>query len=386
MINITELWIKKNIDADNLRYKKGCHRKPVVVWNITRRCNLKCIYCYSNSTDKKDSGELTTREAKEFIGDLAEFKVPVIIFSGGEPLLRPDLFALIKTAKSEGIRVVISTNGTLITEEMSREMRDIGVDYIGISVDGIGKINDRLRGAKGAFKKTLAGIHNCRNAGLKVGLRFTITRLNFKEIPSVFNLIEKEEITRACFYHLVYSGRGRTMQHEDISHITKREVLDYIIGKVSEFHRKGMEKDILTVGNHADGVYLYLKLLKENGAIAKRTLKLLKINGGNSSGEGIANVDNLGTVHPDQFWQNYSLGNIRENTFSRIWQSGTSDLLKDLHNRKQLLKGRCRDCSFLDICNGNFRVRAEQVYGDVWQEDPACYLTKEEICTTIHRG
>lgn len=385
MINISKLLFGQFTIEKDLRYGKNCHQKPVVVWNITRRCNLRCIHCYSDSGDRKYSGELTTQEAKQFIKDIAEFKVPVLIFSGGEALLRDDIFDLIETAKKYKLRVVLSTNGTLITQKIAKKMRNVNIDYVGISIDGLGETNDRLRGKKGAFKKTLEGIYNCQNTELKVGVRFTITRHNFKEIPSLFDLIEKEEISRVCFYHLVYSGRGCNMKKDDLSHADKRKVVDYIITKATEFQRKGLKKDILTVDNHTDGVYLYLKLLKENPERAVKTLELLKRNSGNSSGIGIAGVDNLGNVHPDQFWQDDSVGNVKITPFSKIWHDENSPILKDLRNRKQLLKGKCSKCRFLDICNGNFRIRAKQVYGDIWQEDPACYLRDEEICTTLHQ-
>jgi radical SAM protein with 4Fe4S-binding SPASM domain len=322
---------------------------------------------------------MDTAAGKAFIRDLAEFGVPVILFSGGEPLLRKDLFSLASLARELGIRVALSTNGTLITEKVAKEIEKVGFAEVGISLDGIGANNDRFRGRDGAFAAALAGIRNCIALGLRVSLRLTITRFNYQEIPAIFQLVEDEGIERVCFYHLAYSGRGGSLREEDIDHAQTRAVVDTISEHTLDLYRRGLRKEILTVGNHADGVYLYLKLKAQNSPRAERVLELLRENGGNNSGIKIGAVDDLGNVHPDQFWWHYSLGNVMERKFADIWTDTSEPLLKGLKNRKGLLKGRCARCQYLDLCNGNLRVRAEAVFGDVWAEDPACYLTDEEI-------
>ena len=313
------------------------------------------------------------------IDDLALFGAPVLLFSGGEPFMRKDLFELGKYALSKGLRTVISTNGTLITKEMAKRIKDAGFSYVGISLDGLEAVNDEFRKMSGAFRKTLEGIRNCHSCGVRVGLRFTINQYNFRDMAGIFNLIEKEGIRRACFYHLVYSGRGSQMVKEDLTKEEARDVMDLIFDRTIRLSRKNEETEVLTVDNHADGVYLYLRLKKEDKAKAEEALKLLKINGGNKSGTGIADVDNLGFVHPDQFWRYYSLGNVKSRRFGDIWSDESDCMLKNLRNRLPLLKGKCGRCHFQDICAGNFRVRAEAFYGDGWQEDPACYLSEEEI-------
>ena len=391
MIGITKLLCGTASAGDVLRYGRDSSRmphhliqysqdkRPVVVWNMTRRCNLHCIHCYSDSENRDYLGELTTEEAKALIEDLAEFKSPVLLFSGGEPLLRQDLFELGRFAVERGIRAVISTNGTLITPEVARRIKETGFGYVGISLDGIGESNDRFRGHKGAFEEAIRGFRACVEAGQRVGLRLTLTRRNFRDLDAIFDIIEEERIDRACFYHLVYTGRGSDMLKDDLTHQETREAVDLIMERTRDFHRRGLEKDILTVDNHADGVYLYLRLREEDPGRAEEVYELLKWNGGNSSGIGIGAVDNLGNVHPDQFWHHYSLGNVRERKFSEIWQDTSDPIMKGLKDRKGLLKGRCGLCRWLEICNGNFRVRAEVVYLDTWAEDPACYLTDEEI-------
>jgi len=388
MISVTKLLSGASHYGDQLRYS-DCSRGavhgtthgsgPVVVWNSTRTCNLKCIHCYMASDAVKYENELSTAEGKKFIDDLAEFKCPVILFSGGEPLIRSDFFDLAQYATERGLRVTISTNGTLIDKATARKIKDLGVGYVGISLDGIGAKNDEFRKQKGAFDAALAGIRNCLEINQRVGLRFTINRHNFAEMENIFQLIEEEGIPRVCFYHLVYSGRGSEMIKEDVTREESRSAIDLIIDKTLYFEKKGLDKEILTVDNHADGVYTYLRMLKEDPLRAEKVWELLRNNGGNRTGIAIGQVDNLGFVHADQFTQNHTFGNVRERKFGEIWTDLSNPILAGLKDRKPLLKGRCAACKWLAVCNGNFRARAEAVSGDFWESDPACYLTDEEI-------
>jgi radical SAM protein with 4Fe4S-binding SPASM domain len=390
MISISRLLCDTISPGDSLRYgphmagpghggHAGNGNGPVVVWNCTRRCNLRCIHCYASATDKKNAAELDTAQGKKLIRDLADFKVPAILLSGGEPLLREDIFELAGFAAGKGLRVALSTNGTLIDTEKARRIKDVGFAEVGISLDGIGVANDRFRRARGAYRAALQGIRNCLALGIRVSLRLTITRFNHGQVPFIFGLAEEEGIDRLCFYHLAYSGRGGSMQEEDVTHDQARSIVDEICRNTVDLHRRGMSKEVLTVGNHADGVYLYLKLLKEDPGRAATVMELLKTNGGNNSGIRIGCIDDIGEVHPDQFWMHYSLGNVTRRKFSEIWKDPSEQLLAGLRERKKLLKGRCSRCSYLDLCNGSLRVRAEAVHGDIWAEDPACYLTEAEI-------
>ena len=391
MISISRLLCDTISPGDSLRYGEtklhsaGINKpdlqspRPVVVWNCTRQCNLSCIHCYANANNQKSPEEMDTAAGKMFIRDLADFGVPVVLFSGGEPLLREDLFELASLAREQGMRVALSTNGTRITDEIARKISDVGFAEVGISLDGIGANNDRFRGKNGAFQAALKGIRSCIALGLRVSLRLTLTGFNYQELPAIFRLIEDEAIDRVCFYHLAYSGRGDSLQEEDITHSQTRSVVDMICERTLDFHRRGLQKEILTVGNHADGVYLYIKLREHDSQRASKVLGLLRMNGGNNSGIKIGAVDDLGNVHPDQFWWHYSLGNVRRRKFGDIWMNTSEPLLRGLKNRKGLLKGRCSRCQYLDLCNGNLRVRAEAVFGDVWAEDPGCYLSDEEI-------
>lgn len=387
MLSLTKMLTGDTYYGDELRYtekskdqKNGVSegRGPVVAWNYTRTCNLKCRHCYSSSESKKYDNELTTEEALKFIDELAEFKTPVILFSGGEPLIREDFFILAKHAKEMGIRPTLSTNGTLITPEVAQKIKDVGVGYVGISLDGLREVNDQFRGVEGAFDKAMEGIRNCRAVGQRVGLRFTINKNNLQDVNAILDLMETENIDRICFYHLVYSGRGNAIVKDDLTHEETRDVLDLIIERTLDFHRRGLKKEILMVDNHADAVYLYLKYKDTDPERAAYIYRLIKTNGGNRSGIAFANVDNEGNVHPDQFTQHHTLGNIRERSFREIWTDTSNPLMAGLKDRKKLLQGRCQTCTWLDVCNGNFRARGEAVTGDFWGFDPACFLTDEE--------
>ena len=356
-------------------------KKPVVVWNMTRRCNLRCVHCYSSSQNIRYGNELTPAEAKAMIRDLATFGSPVILFSGGEPLMHRGLPELARYAVDQGMRAVISTNGTLITRQNAAVFKEIGLSYVGVSLDGMKVTHDHFRGVEGAFDTAMKGIRTCRDLGIKVGVRFTINRHNVEDVPAIFDLLEKENIPRCCFYHLVYSGRGSKLIGEDLSHDQTRALLDLIMDRTKDLFSRGLEKEILTVDNHADGPYLYLRLQKENPGRAAEVLELLKMNEGNSSGNGIACISWDGEVHADQFWRGISFGNVRKRPFSEIWMDTGNALMAKLKDKKPYVTGRCAQCRWLDICAGNFRARSEAVTGDIWAPDPACYLTDEEIKT-----
>ncbi len=363
--------------AERARYQR--EDRPVVVWNVTRRCPLSCVHCYNDSGKKTYPDELTTKEALSVIESLASFKVPAIIFSGGDPLERPDIFELIEYAGSKGVRTILSTNGILIDEKTAQRIKDSGIVYVGVSIDGSEEVNDRLRGMKGAFGKAVVGMRLCRGLGLVVGVRFTMSKKTTSELPFIFDLMEREGIDRGYFAHLVYAGRGEKFSREDLEHAETRRAVDYIFDRAEAFIKAGAKKDIVLGSNDVDGVYLYLRLLKADPEKAEYVKKLLIGRGGNSSGVSLGNIDNLGEVHADQFWSHHSFGNVRESSFEEIWTGSKDPLLNALKDRKGFVKGRCARCQFFDVCGGSYRVRAEFATGDRWAEDPACYLTDEEL-------
>ncbi len=390
MIGISKLYCGSIEPSDALRYGRQSRdlpahllqfsqdKKPVVVWNITRHCNLRCAHCYARAVQEAHN-ELSTAQARAIIDDLADFGVPVLLFSGGEPLVRKDLPELARYAVQKGMRAVISSNGTLIDKQKARELKEIGLSYVGISLDGRKQIHDRFRGLDGAFEQAMQGVENCQLQGLKVGLRFTIFQDNAREVPAIFDLIRDREIPRVCFYHLVYSGRGSELIQQDLDQLQTRKLMDLILDRTRDLYAAGLEKEVLTVDNHADGPYIYLRLLQENPQRAAEVWQLLQFNEGNNSGRGIGCISWDGEVYPDQFWRNHSLGNVLQRSFSEIWQDPKLNLLAKLKAKKMYVQGRCASCRFLDVCAGNFRARAEAYYGHIWAPDPACYLTDQEI-------
>lgn len=396
MIGISKLYCGAVEPGDVLRYDRDSSKlpsellqfsrdkKPVVVWNCTQKCNLKCVHCYAQSEDRDYAGEMSTEEAKVMIDDLASWGAPVLLFSGGEPTLRKDLIELMQYAKDKGMRVVISTNGTQITPEKAEQYAKVGLSYVGVSLDGGRETHDKFRGFPGSFDKAIEGIRNAKAAGMKVGLRMTINKRNWQDIPELFDIMEKEDIPRACFYHLVYAGRGSELMKEDLDHTETRAAVRLIMDRTKAMFDKGLAPEVLTVDNHADGPLVYMELLKEDPERAEEVLQLLQWNQGNSTGNGIGCVSWNGEVYADQFWRHFSFGNVRERPFSEIWtdvsgDTDKSELMKRLKDKRPYVKGRCAECKWLQICGGNFRVRAEAATGDLWEPDPACYLTDEEI-------
>jgi len=386
MINLTKLYCGVSQSADALRYGHGhgapnsaAERKPIVVWNITRRCNLKCIHCYSDSDAREYPGELTWEQCQSVINDLAGYGIPALLLSGGEPLIHPRFFDIATYAREKGLKLTLSTNGTLIDHATAARLKALQFAYVGISLDGIGATHDHFRGRQGAFEKAVSAFRNCKAVGQKVGLRLTLSANNIADLDKILDFIEQEDIERVCFYHLVYSGRGSNVV--DVSHEQTRVAIDKIIDRTEQWNDAGKPREVLTVDQPADGAYLYLRMLRENPDRAEEVLNLLKWNGGgtNSSGRGIGNIDTQGNVHPDQFWQSLTLGNVKDRPFSEIWRDQSNGTLAALRDRTKKLEGKCAKCRFLNICGGGFRVRAVQVHGNLWAPDPACYLSNEEI-------
>ena len=352
---------------------------PVVIWNLIRRCNLACKHCYSISADHAFPGELSTREALVVMDDLWRFGVRALILSGGEPLLRADLFDLARQAKAMGFYTALSSNGTLIDAAMVRRISDIDFDYVGISLDGLRETHDRFRRLRGAFDRSLAGIRLARDAGLKVGLRFTLTQDNAHDLAPLLELAERERIDRFYFSHLNYAGRGNVNRKDDARHRLTRQAMDLLFETCWEDQARGAGKEFTTGNNDADGAYFLFWVERRFPERAAHIRAKLAQWGGNASGVNVANIDNLGNVHPDTMWWHYTLGNVRERPFSEIWNDTSDSLMAGLKARPRPVKGRCGACIHLDLCGGNTRVRAQQLTGDPWQEDPGCYLADEEI-------
>jgi radical SAM protein with 4Fe4S-binding SPASM domain len=400
MINLTKLWTGTAQPADALRYGHGAGhghgqgsartRKPITVWNITRTCNLRCVHCYSDSQAQAYPGELDWGQMEAVVDDLAAYGIPSLLLSGGEPMVHPRFFDLVERASGTGLKLTISTNGTLITPERAARLKAAEVAYVGISLDGIGEIHDRFRRKEGAFDAAVRGFRHCHEAGQKTGLRLTLTRHNVENIGRILDFIEEEGIQRVCFYHLVPAGRGGELQVLEPE--AARRALDTLVERVEAWHRQGIDRELLTVTQPADGAYLLLRMEREGHPRLEEARRLLAWNGGgaNSSGRGIANIDTRGDVHPDQFWQDVTLGNVKDLPFSEIWEGrnpASVEVLKSIRSigllssdeRQGRLSGPCADCRWFGICGGGFRTRAAFANdGDLWGSDPGCYLREEE--------
>ncbi|MEM7498956.1 MAG: heme d1 biosynthesis radical SAM protein NirJ [Pseudomonadota bacterium] len=353
--------------------------KPVVIWNLTRRCNLRCRHCYTVSADFNFPGELTTEQAFGVVEDLAAFRIPALILSGGEPLSRPDLFEIADRARRHRLYLALSTNGTAIIGETADRVAAIGFDYVGISLDGGRATNDWFRGREGAFAMGLAGVRALKARGVKVGLRFTITDDNAAELPDMLALAEAEGIDKFYLSHLVYTGRGDKHRAEDASHDRSRRAMDLLIEHAWDAAVAGRPLEIVTGNNDTDAVHF---LRWAEARFSAREVAHLRAHlaawGGNSSGVGVANIDPRGDVHPDTYWADYTIDSVKRRRFSQIW-TGDDPMLKKLRTRPRPLKGRCGACAYHDVCGGNTRIRALQLTGDPWAEDPACYLDDAEI-------
>ncbi len=392
MLDVTKLLCRPDEVAGRLRYGSGpgvgarfaAPGPPVVVWNVTRRCNLHCQHCYSDARGALDPEELTGKEGHALLEEFARCRVPAVILSGGDPLLRPDLPELVRHAADLGIHPAVSTNGTLIDGPLARRLGAAGAGYVGVSVDGIGPLHDRFRGLRGAYDGALRGLRHCRGEGLRVGLRFTLSRPTLPDLARVLDLMEAEEVQRGYVSHLVYVGRAHRMSPVALTAAETRAAVEMIFDRAESLHRRGAALELVTGNSDADGVLLYLRAQERRPEAAPLVYDLLRRRGGNSAGRTIANVDFRGEVHPDQFWPHHSLGNVRRLPFGEIWGDAHQPLLARLRNRRAHIGGRCAGCPFFELCGGGSRVRAEALSGDLWASDPACHLTDAELGIAPH--
>lgn len=359
--------------------KPGSTRAPVVIWNLLRRCNLTCKHCYATSADSEFRNELDTTEALGVIDQLHEAGVRVLILSGGEPLLRDDIFQLADYARDKGFYVALSTNGTLIDEQNIERIVAADFDYVGISIDGLEAVHDEWRQLKGSFAASMHAIDLCRARGIRVGLRTTLTQHNYPQLPALLELMRAHDVQKFYLSHLNYSGRGKRSRGADAHAQMTRDAMWQIFERAWQDVEAGRDTDFVSGNNDADAILLLQWAAERLSAAQLAALEdMLRAWGGNASGAGIANIDNIGDVHPDTYWWQHTVGNVRRQRFRDIWLDNPQPLLQQLRQHPRAVGGRCGECRWLAICNGNTRTRAWAA-GDLWAEDPGCYLSDAEI-------
>lgn len=356
----------------------GSTQAPVVIWNLLRRCNLTCKHCYATSADSVFRDELDTAAALAVIDDLHEAGVKVLILSGGEPLLRDDLFQLSAYARARGFFVALSTNGTLISESNIEQIAAANFDYVGVSIDGLEETHDAFRQLVGSYASSMHGIALCRQRGIRVGLRTTLTQENHAQLPQLLDLMREYDVQKFYLSHLNYSGRGKRSRQLDAHQQMSRDAMTLIFERAWADIQAGSLSDFVSGNNDADAILLLQWVHRHLPEHYPQLEHMLHAWGGNASGSGIANIDNTGEVHPDTYWWQHSVGNVRKTPFRTLWLDEPDPLLQQLRQHPRAIGGRCSQCRWLDICNGNTRTRA-WAEGDLWGQDPGCYLSDEEI-------
>lgn len=373
MIHITKLLRGGHFAGDRARYPEPGREtiSPVVVWHMTGACNLRCRHCYASNPGSPPDGipQMSRGETFAFLDRLAVLNPPSLLLSGGEPLSHPDFFEYLDYAVSRKLRVSLSTNGTLIDAETAARMKEKGVGYIGVSLDGMGRTHDDFRGVNGSFIRALSGIRALKYAGCRVGLRFTMAQPLLPDIPDVMKLAEDLAIERICFYHFIPSGRGRS----EVSFVPSREEMRTVLLNLFEWVERenthaSYPEEVLTVGNFSDGLLLYLTLKEQKDARAENVLSLLGRHGGGRSGRGIVSVRWDGVLFADQFSWDRPMG--RWPDIGKTYSAET----------QPAFKGRCAGCRWVQLCRGNMRARAAAMTGNPSGEDPGCVLLDGEIC------
>ncbi|MFA6761068.1 MAG: radical SAM protein [Sulfuricurvum sp.] len=346
----------------------------IAIWNFTNRCNLSCLHCYSKSTlDEIDT--LSTDQIKKTLLEMRANGVKFVIFSGGEPLTRRDLFEIADFCRDNGIMTYLSSNGLYFNSKNIPLIIE-KFNYIGVSIDGDEPTHDYFRGLKGSFAQTLKAVQMANAAGGKVGIRFTVTKDTLPSLKFIFELAEKENISKIYISHLVYSGRGLDNLKMDLSKEQRREAVEFIIAKAFEYYDSGRDIDIVT-GNMEQDAVLFLNTFASKYPHLKDEMRSRLVRwGGNSAGRNLLNINSEGDVRPDPFFP-FTVGNIIESDFGDIWRGG--ELLDRLRvHPRDNISGICASCKQIDICNGGSRSRAYAITGDLWSEDPSCYLTQQE--------
>ncbi|MHB8989287.1 MAG: radical SAM protein [Desulfobulbia bacterium] len=343
-----------------------------IAWEITRRCNLKCVHCRSSSgLEAKGHPDFTLAEAKRVLDDIASYGKPVVVLSGGEPLLRPDVFEIAQYGTGLGLRMCLATNGTLVTQEICTKIKDAGIKMVSLSLDGASaEVHDNFRNQPGAFAGTLNAAKLFKENGIQFLINSSFTKRNQEEIPKIYHLAKELGATAWYMFMIVPTGRGEDIMDELIAPEDYEKLL------VWHYEMEKGEKDLLVRPTCAPNYYrVVLQQAKEKGDDYER--RSLQFSTGGSkgclAGQLISLIDVDGNVLPCSYFP-MAAGNIREKSFKEIWEH--SELFHDLRNFKAY-KGRCGSCEYVNVCGG-CRARAYAVTGDYMAEEPYCtYVPKK---------
>ncbi|MBW1709997.1 MAG: heme b synthase [Deltaproteobacteria bacterium] len=336
----------------------------LVAWEVTRACNLTCLHCRAAAVDKPGPDELTTAEGMRLIDQIAAMSRNIIlIMTGGEPLLRPDVFDLAAHGTAKGLRVVMAPNGTLITPEIAKKMMASGIQRISISLDGAAPgDHDRFRGVDGAFARTMEGVKYAREAGLEFQVNTTVTRGNLDQIEAIQDMAISMGAVAHHIFLLVPTGRGRKLTGEIISAGEYERVLNWFYGR--QFKVPVELK--ATCAPHYNRV-LRQRAKDEGKKVDFATFGLSAVSRGCLGGQGFVFVSHTGRVQPCGYLD-LDCGQVRENDFGDIYR--TSPIFLDLRN-KDCYKGKCGICEYFTVCGG-CRARAFEATGDYLAEEPLC--------------
>ena len=337
-----------------------------IAWEITGRCNLRCIHCRSSSDCDTDEGDFATSEARQFIDTLADYGAPVLVLSGGEPLLRDDLFVLASHGTDKGLRMCLATNGTLVDDKICEAITHSGIRMVSLSLDGSTKeIHDDFRQQPGAFDGVMRAIEYFHGHKIPFLINSSFTRRNQADIPDVYRLAKELGATAWYLFMIVPTGRGEEIMQELIS----KEDYETILGW--HYDQERNEADILMRPTCAPHYYrIVLERSRQEGKPWKR--RSLQFSTGVSkgclAGQAIAFINRFGEVMPCSYFPE-SAGNIRRQSFREIWER--SPLFQSLRDFGRY-KGKCGSCEYVTVCGG-CRARASAIYqGDYLAEEPFC--------------
>ena len=337
-----------------------------IAWEITRRCNLKCVHCRSSSElEVREHPDFSFEEAKRVIDDISSYASPVMVLSGGEPLLREDVFDIARYGAGKGLRMCMATNGTLVNDEVCEKIKAADIKMVSLSIDGsTAEVHDNFRNSPGAFDATVNAANLFNRHGIKFLVNSSFTKRNQEEIPRIYKFVKELGATAWYMFMIVPTGRGEDIMEELISVDDYEDLLNW------HYDMEKDEEEMLVRPTCAPSYYrIVLQKSKEEGEGYKR--RTLQFSTGGSkgclAGQLIALLDVDGNLLPCSYFP-MAAGNIREKSFKEIWEE--SELFLDLRDFKAY-KGRCGACEYVGVCGG-CRARAYAMSGDYMQEEPFC--------------